>query len=139
MITSTIDMRDMRYLNIFQQVTRVPTTHTFEYNNTLFFCVPKQIMSKAIGPNAKNIREINSRIRKRIRIIPVPKSTDQVKTFIQKIVDPIEFKDLEIKDNQVILTAGRESKAALIGRNKRRLLEMQQIIKDFFGKEFRIA
>jgi hypothetical protein len=37
------------------------------------------------------------------------------------------------------LTAGNtQNKAALIGRDKRRLLEMQKIIKDFFSRDFRI-
>ena len=32
-------------------------------------------------------------------------------------------------------TAGKQSKAALIGRNRRRFLEMQKIIADYFVKE----
>ena len=60
------------------------------------------------------------------------------KMFIIKIVAPVEFKDIDVKENEVILTAGSRNKAALIGRNKRRLIEMQGIIHDFFGKQFRI-
>ena len=44
-----------------------------------------------------------------------------------------------LKNLLLILTAGSQSKAALIGRNKRRLLELQRIAKDYFGKEFRIV
>jgi len=32
-----------------------------------------------------------------------------------------------------------QNKAALIGRNRRRLLELQKIAKGFFNKELRIA
>jgi len=46
---------------------------------------------------------------------------------------------VDLENNQIIVNAGRENKAALIGRNKRRLLEMKKIIEDFFGKEFRIV
>jgi len=51
----------------------------------------------------------------------------------------VKFNDLEVTDNEIILTAGSHSKAALIGRNKRRMIEMQGIVKDFFSKEFRIV
>ena len=44
----------------------------------------------------------------------------------------------DLAANEIILNAGMQSKAALIGRNKRRLLEMQKIVHDFFGMEFRI-
>ena len=47
--------------------------------------------------------------------------------------------NINISDNEIVLTAGSQSKAALIGRNKRRLLEMQKIISDYFAKDFRIV
>ena len=55
------------------------------------------------------------------------------------IVSPVTFKDLEIKDNEIILTAGSYSKAMLIGRNKRRLHELQKITRDYFGKDLSIV
>jgi len=104
----------------------------------ILYCVPKSLISKAVGKEASNLRRIGQVLKKRIKIIPIPEDED-VKSFIQAIVSPVEFKELEIKEGEVILTAGSQSKAALIGRNKRRLLEMQEIIKGFFGKGFRIV
>jgi len=103
------------------------------------FCVPKSLVSKALGPNASNAKKLNQILRKKIKIIPLPRGIEDIQSFIQNIVSPQTFKELEIKEDEIILTAGRESKAALIGRNKRRLLEMQKIIQDFFKKEFRIV
>ena len=54
-------------------------------------------------------------------------------------MSPFTFKEVETKDDEVVLTPGSQSKAALIGRNKRRLLEMQKIIQDFFKRDFRIV
>jgi len=36
------------------------------------------------------------------------------------------------------VNAGSENKAALLGRNKRRLLEMKEIVKDFFKAEYKV-
>ncbi|MBU4308771.1 MAG: hypothetical protein KJ566_03175 [Nanoarchaeota archaeon] len=138
-MVTTIDMQDMRYLNLFSSITRISTRFCFKYNETLMFCVPKSLVSKALGPNASNAKKLNQILRKKIKIIPLPIGIEDVQSFIQNIVNPQTFKELEIKEDEIILTAGRESKAALIGRNKRRLLEMQKIIHDFFKKEFRIV
>jgi len=135
----TINMQDMRYLNLFGKITRVNTRFCFKYNEAIMFCVPKPLISKAIGERGKNIKKISEVIRKRIRIIPYPQGIQDARNFIEAIVKPVTFKNLEVKDNEIILTAGSQSKAALIGRNKRRFLEMQKIIKDYFGKEFRIV
>ena len=137
-MAGTISMQDMRHLNLFRRITGISTRHVIRYNEMIIFCVPKILVSKAIGPEARNIRRIGEILGRRIKVIPIPKGIQHVKLFIKAIVSPVEFKDLEIKDDEVILTAGSRNKAALLGRNKRRLHEMQKIIKDFFGKEFKI-
>jgi len=96
-------------------------------------------MSKAIGNGGRNIKRINEILGRKIKVIPMPIGIADAKIFIQNIVEPVTFKDLEIKGYELILNAGSQSKAALIGRNKRRLFEMQKIVKDFFGKNFRIV
>jgi len=140
MTTGTIDMQKMRYLNLFAKITRIDTRHVFYYNDMLVFCVPKQFLKKALGNNNENLMKISRIVKKRIRIIPTPQGVQHVKDFIKAIVSPIEFAEVEIKDNEIIVTGGsRSTNAMLIGRDKKRLIEMQKIIKDFFGKDFRVA
>ena len=124
---------------MFEKITRVSTRFCFNYNETIFFCVPKPLVMRAVGEQGKNVKTISSILNKKIKIIPIPQGIHHARDFIKTIVYPVEFKDLEIRDNEMILTAGSRNKAALLGRNKRRLLEMQKIVKDFFGKEFRIV
>ena len=134
----TIDMQDMRNLSLFEKITRVRTRFCFSYNDTLMFCVEKSEIPMALGDRGSNLKRISDIIKKRVRIIAKPGSIKDARIFIQAIVAPIEFKDLEIKGNEIVLTAGMQSKAALLGRNKRRLVEMQSIVKDFFEVDFRI-
>ncbi|MCX6747247.1 MAG: hypothetical protein NTU63_03905 [Candidatus Pacearchaeota archaeon] len=138
-MASTIDMQDIRHLNLFSQITRINTRFCILYNETIIFCVPKSFVSKAIGEQGRNIRTMSEILGKRIRVIPTPRGIQDARGFIGSIVKPVTFKDLQVTPNEIILTAGNQSKAALIGRNKRRLLEMQRIVKDYFGKEFRIV
>ena len=138
-MVNTIDMQDLRYLNLFEKITRISTKYCFEYNNTIFFCVPKSLIRKAVGENARNVKKISEIMRKRIRIIPIPRDIKDIKGFIETVVSPVPVKEIEINENEVIVGGNVQTKAALIGRNKRRLIEMQEIIKDFFKKNFRVA
>jgi NusA-like KH domain protein len=137
-MAGTIDMQDMRYLNLFEKITRVSTRFCFKYNEAIVFCVPKNLVSRAIGEKGINVKKMNEILGKRIKVIPQPLGISDAKKFFELIVSPVTFKDLEVND-EIILTAGSQSKAALIGRNKRRLLELQKISKDYFGKELKIV
>ncbi len=118
---------------------RVKTTKCFVYNNTIFFAVPESMMSRAIGPSALNIRKIQEQVGKRVKIIREPVGTNQIEKFVEDIVEPVRFKSVQIESNIVIVNAGPQSKAALIGRNRRREVELKQIVHDFFGMDLKIV
>jgi len=75
----TIDMQDMRYLNLFGKITQVTTRHCLKYNNMLIFCVPKSMVSKSIGEGGKNIRKMNEILRKRIKVVAEPTGEEGMK------------------------------------------------------------
>lgn len=137
-MVNTIDMQDMRYLNLFERIMKVRTRFCFKYNEGLVFCVPKQLVSKAIGENGRNIKKMSEILGKRIKVVAAPEGLQDVDNFVKAIVSPVTVKNVDVKDDEVVITGG-ESKAALIGRNKRRLNEMKLIVRDFFGKDVRIA
>jgi NusA-like KH domain protein len=138
-MTNTINMQDMRHLNLFNQITRIQTRFCVTYNGAIIFCVPREFVSRAIGEEGRNIRRLSEILGKRVRVIQCPRGVQDIRGFIGVIVKPVTFKDVEVKNNEVILTAGNtQNKASLIGRNKRRLFELQKIVKDFFNMDFRI-
>ncbi len=137
-MTNTINMQDMRHLNLFSQITRIQTRFCMKYNETIIFCVPREFVMRAVGEEGRNIKRISEILQKRVRIIPSPRGIQDIRPFIENIIRPVTFKSLEMYGNEIILTAGSQNKAALIGRNKRRLLELQKIVKDYFGKDLKI-
>ena len=132
-------MRLIRYLNLFEKITGVRTKNCFFYNNGIIYAVPKQFVSKAIGEGGNNVRKMVSITKKKIKIVIIP--DDQIKTenFIQDIVAPATFNNLEVTEKELIIFANKQSKAALIGRNKTRLIELSKIVEEFFGKELKIV
>jgi len=134
-----ITMQKMRYINSLSRVSKINTSKCFTYNNVIIFAVPKFALAKALGPGAKNIKKLNEIFGKRVRIVAEPKGKQDVEKFVKSVVEPVQFNSIEENENEFVLTAGSNNKAALIGRNKRRLIELNQILEDFFGKGLRIV
>lgn len=134
-----LDMQFMRYANLFNKITKIRTKHCFQYNNTIYFAVPRKLIARAIGPNNKNLKKLNEILGKKIKIVPIPKGIEDIESFVLVITNPVRFKAIEIKNNEAIMNASNQSKAALIGRNKVRLEEMENILRQYFGiKKLRI-
>lgn len=137
---ATINMQTMRYINLLDRVSNVKTTKCFIYNNVIIFAVPERMVSKAIGNNGKNIKAIQLTLGKKIKVIKEVRDEKDVERFLQDIVEPAEFKSVEIRGDELVITAGNRTRAAtLIGRNKVRYAELHKIVQDRFGKELRIV
>ena len=134
----TLDMRLIRYLNLFERVMGVRSKNCFFYNNYVVFAVPSSLVSKAIGEKGKNVKKLIPLLGKKIKIVSLPKNIEDAERFISEIVEPVQFKNLEVTQKEIIITAGKQSKAALIGRNKIRFKELKKVVNEFFGKDLKI-
>ncbi len=128
-----LDMKFMRYVNLFNKITGLRCNHCFEYNNSIIFAVPRKFIVKAIGANNKNLEKLNRLIGKKIKIIAIPNGNEDIEGFVTIITKPVRFRGIEIRNDEVIINAGPQSKASLIGRNKVRLSEMENILGQYFG------
>jgi transcription antitermination factor NusA-like protein len=132
-------MQAMRYINLLDKVSNVKTRKCFVHNNTIFFAVGKEVMSRAIGPSALHIRKIQDQIGKKVRIIQEEDGLRDIQRFIEDVVAPVRLKSVEVKDGFVTISAGNnQSKAALIGRNRRRFLELRKIMQDVYNLDLKI-
>jgi NusA-like KH domain protein len=131
-MSNMIDMQIMRYINLFERISRVSTTNCFVYNNTIIFAVPKRLVSQAIGKNAENVKKIFEILRKKARVIE-ERNIDQLDKFISDVIEPSSFNKIELKNGELTLSANRQNKAALIGRNRQREQELEDILKKFYN------
>lgn len=133
-MAGVIDMQLMRYINLFSKTTKVQTTKVFVYNNQIIFAVPKSKVSMAIGKNAINAKKLNEILRKKIKIVAMPAIDDNegIGKFVEAVVAPVEFNKIEVRNNSTVISAGRQSKAALIGRGRQREKELADVLKNFF-------
>jgi NusA-like KH domain protein len=132
-MVKTLDMQFIRYANLFEKVTNIRTNHCFEYNNMIVFAVPRIFVRKAIGLNNENLKKLSEILKKKIKIVAIPNGKEDIENFVSVIVSPVKFKAINIRDTDAIINANTQSKASLIGRNKVRLNEMQNILEQYFG------
>lgn len=128
-----LDMKFIRYANLFNNITKIRCSHCFEYNNSILFAVPRKFVMRAIGKDNINLEKLSSVIGKRIKIVAIPNGKEDVQGFVSIITKPVRFNGIELKGDEAIISAGIESKAALIGRGKIRLNEMENILGQYFG------
>lgn len=131
-------MQIMRYINLFSKISKISPNHCFIYNSTVIFVVPESKVSQAIGENGKNIKKISEILQRKIKVVVLPHGIEDAEKFISNVIYPNQMKSIEIKDNYLIINAGSQNKAMLIGRNKTRFEEMKRIVKNYFGKELKI-
>ena len=133
-MSSTIDMRLMRYLNLFSNISKVKTLNCFIYNNQIGFAVPESQVSKAIGKNASNVKKLGNILGKKIKILKMPKeiNADSIKEFLEELTG-VEGINVEIENDLVKIGGTRQVKASLIGRNRAREKEIQEILASCFG------
>lgn len=133
MLKARLDLKTIQLINLFEKITHVKAKYCFDYNATTIFVVPKTSLNRALGKNAENLNKLKAHLNKKIRVIISPSNIHDVENFIKAIVFPYEIKKVEIQDNELCIFSAPGNKAALIGRNKTRLIELSDIIEKFFG------
>jgi NusA-like KH domain protein len=134
-----IDMNRIRHLNLFEKITRTRAMNCFFYNGAIYFAVEHRDISKSIGKESSNLKKISSIISRKVRVISLPRNNEETKRFITNIIQPIMVQDIQVNNNEVIIDAGnRQTRALLIGREKKKLEELKNVTTTFLNKELKL-
>ncbi len=134
-----ISMQLMRYLNLFEKISGVGTKDCLIYNSGIIFAVSKSNVSKAIGEKGKNVKKLESILNRKVKIVALPNNIEDAELFILAIIHPNKFRALTVTDKEIVIKAGRQSKAILIGRGKMKLRELREIVKEYLKRDLRIV
>lgn len=126
-------MQFIQYMNFFDRHIGVRSTHCFSYNGAIIFVVKPRFVRKSIGENGRNIRLLSLKLRRKVKIIGAPNTVQDVEKFVSSIVYPVKFKKMTVDSDEATINASPQSRASLIGRNKSRLDELQNILDEYFG------
>ena len=132
------DINLMKFMSLFESLTRAKLKDCFDVNETLVFVVDEGEIGKAIGKHAVNVKRIESMIKKKIRIIEF---NPVMLEFVKSVVYPLQLKDLREEEGVVMMAAvDSNTRGLLIGRSAQNLRFFESIIKRFFDvKELKVA
>ena len=91
-MVNTIDMQDMRYLNLFESIMKVRTRFCFRYNDAIIFSVPRELVAKSVGENGRNVRKMSEILGKRIRVVAAPRGLQDAGNFIKALISPLTIR-----------------------------------------------
>lgn len=126
---------------LFEQVTHAKLKDCFmdEKLNSLTFVVLPGEMGKAIGKKASNVRILEAKLQKRIRVVEF--SSDKLQ-LIRNMVMPLRVEDISEDENGIITIRGPDTKTKglLIGRNAQNLRNLEENVRRYFEvKEIKVV
>ena len=124
-----LDLDLIHSINLFSRITHVSTKNCFRYNNWLIFVVPAPLIPKAIGERGENVKQMSRMLKGKVKVI----SESTLEPFVKSIIYPLKFKRITNENDEITIFAGPNSKAPLIGRDKVRLQELSNILKQHFN------
>ena len=135
------DISLINIMSLFEQVTHAKLKDCFmdEKLNSLTFVVLPGEMGKALGKKASNVRLLESKLQKKIRVVEF--NSDKLQ-LIQNMVMPLRVEDISEDDNGIITIRGPDTKTKglLIGRNAQNLRNLEENVRRYFEvKEIKVV
>ncbi|MBT4605304.1 KH domain-containing protein [archaeon] len=131
-----LNLDSFAYANIATKVMKLPPKAVFEAEDQFHIVVPMGTVGKAIGKGAQNVKRLEQLLKKKIKIIEFH---PHIKTFVAKLIAPLDLESIEEKQAQIILkTKDKKTKGLLIGRSGKNLRLLSTVVQRFFQKEVKI-
>lgn len=125
-----INNETIQLMQLFEMVTKVHLKDCFFGKERVIFIVPENDIIRAIGKNGANIKKIEEKINKRIKLVGF---SDNVCKFIKSFLYPIKAEEIKLEEGVVIIKVnGTREKGLIIGRDRQNLNYLKEIVKKYF-------
>lgn len=134
----TLDSKTMQAIAMFEQLTGSHVKDCIIADSQVIFVVNEGEIAKAVGKRGQNVRNLESRFKKRVKVVEF--STDVVQ-FVRNVVAPLELKEVRLEDDKVFMDAkDLKTRGLLIGRGASNLRFFEGIVKRYFPiSELRVS
>ena len=130
MIKIKYDMNLMKYISLFEALTRSKLKDCFELDERLVFIVQPGEIGKAIGKKAANVKRLENILKRKIRIIEF---NPDIVEFMSNVIYPIKAKAIEYNNNIIVISSpDSHSRGILIGKGAETLRNNEKIVKRYF-------
>lgn len=124
-------------MSLFSKLTRVDAKDCFLTDSGFIFVVKEGLAGMAVGKAGSNIKKLEKITKKKVKVVEY--SADPCK-FVANLIFPIRPKDIVKEDDKIKIIAGDfQSRARLIGRNKKNLNQLLNIFNKYFKESIEIS
>jgi len=125
-----LDAKTIANITLFENISGASIKDCFEEEEGLLFIVKEGNVKRALGPDNRNLRRIQSLLKKKIRIIAFSKEPEK---FINNLLYPIRAEKVEIEGKTLKITASdTRSKGRIFGRSKENLRKIKEMVKKYY-------
>ncbi len=130
------NLETMGYMNAFERFTSCKVKDCITSEEGLLFIVDSEYMGKVLGFRGESLRKLEARFKKNIKIIEF---SNDVSKFILNVVYPLRPREIKPMDGRVEIVAGDTSmKGKLIGRDRKNLKRLQELVARYFRYDIEV-
>ncbi len=123
--------------SLMERITRVRVKDCFKDEETIYFIVDQGMLWKALGKDTANVKKLQQKLGKKIRIIEY--RNDPI-NFVKNIIYPIKVEEVVVEEDVIYLKDNsRKIKSLLVGRGGKNLKLTNRAVKRFFNKEVKVV
>ena len=120
------DQQLMKYMILFENLTHVKVKDAYLRGSSIWFVIEKGGMFKAVGKNGVKVKKIENLLKKKIKVIEYD---EDICKFSSHLIYPIKTSNIEFVEDELIITVNDfKSKGLLIGRERKNLKELKEIL-----------
>ncbi len=132
-----LDMQAMQTIALFEQLTGAHIKDCVPSDEQMIFIVHEGEMGKAIGKGGQNVRNLEYKLKKRVKVVEF--HTD-ILQFVRNLVAPLELREAKLENAILFLSAkDLKTRGLLIGRGASNLRLFEAIVQRYFPiKEIKV-
>ena len=127
----------MKIITLFESMTGAKVKDCIS-DEKLIFIMEENEMGRAIGRNGANIKKMEDVLKKKIKLAEF---SNDVLQFVKNMIYPIEALDIRQEEGAITIHGkDTNSKAMLIGRERKNINHLSSIVKRYFDiKEIKVV
>ena len=110
-----LSMNEIMLMNALQQVTGVMPKDCLVDETVISFFIPEQLMGKAIGKAAINVKELQTKLNKRVEFVPYFQKPEDVFASAMEV----NFNSAKVNGGKLILNLDSASRSKAFKNNSR--------------------
>lgn len=129
MTNITLDQNTIRYISVFEKITKTRVRDCIETPDKLIFIVARGQIGAAIGKKGENVKRLHELFKKNLDVIEY---SDDPERFLKNIFHNYKIKNVEIEKRgtkvHAIVSVESKDKGKIIGKDGRNLKLARDIL-----------